>query len=702
MRRRRYDYNSRTDYDSEYHDAITLTDFRFYNKKKKVIDNEVLNNIEKYIMENPSSERFWTNKTFWKEGVCFGFFYKQKEDNYTKEITKEVLIRFIEFDTIKKDGIDLNKITTAFAINKPFIILFEPTLSQKDFIRYLIDRVPKSNPLIVDTWSDVINFTIKNDLFQGDYDDWREFKDDIQLTFNYEIVDRKFNVVSKSDLNRSTARFIYEVIEQRIDNVNYRVALCRGFNRYSQYYHIKVFAETSNEYNFIDKDRLYFVENIANKTKYYFLDNGLLETNNNGILIHLDMFGVMHRNLHNILGDDRNVITAPIYRFYRERFSESLFGSSETNEVEIDIINKYTDVLKSGREIKIDDVIISNKVIRVDGQAFVMKFNKEFFNTSNKIKELRRMIKSEDIRYNFNLLYENIIKHSILEIVQMDNTSKTEYKLFTKTQFIINDKHIVVEKINNRIKINDIYCRIDDIYEVLNRAICFNTLDDFNKYVKDVSFVGHEWIKLISTGVQIQLANPFARLLKKIKTDTPSELNLRFSFSWNPNKRSEIFLLLNSQKYLIKNKMKFKRTFSLPKLTMNMSQLKKGLTQAIPDLTDDIIVNIVDDAIAEGEIIQKRAIELVANTVRDIKAQEVEIQINNITMKGYLFTGRISGSEYFVNRVDLNVFKKANGVWNRRCVVNDHTKQRIFEDWLANRLVNIYNEPLYIFTLHNI
>ena len=79
-----------------------------------------------------------------------------------------------------------------------------------------------------------------------------------------------------------------------------------------------------------------------------------------------------------------------------------------------------------------------------------------------------------------------------------------------------------------------------------------------------------------------------------------------------------------------------------------------------------------------------------------------EINIKGIRKFGYIFNGRITNCQYFVDYNTLDVYKMVNGEWNRRCVVNDSNKNRIFEDWLANRLVNVFNEPSYITTLHNI
>ena len=132
-----------------------------------------------------------------------------------------------------------------------------------------------------------------------------------------------------------------------------------------------------------------------------------------------------------------------------------------------------------------------------------------------------------------------------------------------------------------------------------------------------------------------------------------------------------------------------------------MEKLQNELQECLVEINDDIIIDIVENAVKEAKIIKKRGKELVVNTIKDIKAEKITIDINGNEHVGYKFKGRITGAVYFVRENDLDVYKFVDGQWNRRCVVDDHNKQRIFEDKLANRLVNIFNEPKKIYTLHN-
>ena len=140
--------------------------------------------------------------------------------------------------------------------------------------------------------------------------------------------------------------------------------------------------------------------------------------------------------------------------------------------------------------------------------------------------------------------------------------------------------------------------------------------------------------------------------------------------------------------------------FFAPDQYISICNLKKYLIDAIPELENVDIYKLVDDAVKEGKIVQERGKKLVEETLKEINAEECEITTGGTTYKGYKVKGLVTGTLFFIDKRELKVFKFTGGNWNMRCVVDDHTKQRIFEDRLANRLINIYNEPQYISTIH--
>jgi hypothetical protein len=132
-----------------------------------------------------------------------------------------------------------------------------------------------------------------------------------------------------------------------------------------------------------------------------------------------------------------------------------------------------------------------------------------------------------------------------------------------------------------------------------------------------------------------------------------------------------------------------------------MENLKMILTDCLGEFDKEVFLGLVQNAIKEAEIVRQRGEELVAYTIKDTKAIETTIEINNKEIQDYKIVGIRTSTPYFINRITLEVYKFTDGNWNRRCVVDDPNKQRIFEDRLANRLVNIYNEYRGISTIQN-
>jgi hypothetical protein len=360
-------------------------------------------------------------------------------------------------------------------------------------------------------------------------------------------------------------------------------------------------------------------------------------------------------------------------------------------------------VLTEGKEIKINQIVISQNCIRTDDSQFKIEFDSKFFDVCNDLPELREDINSPDVVYNFNLMYENILKKSALKIFNKRDFSDSGYKQWTETKFKVNGIDIHVTKADGRVGINGIFCRIDDVFEILSKAICYQSKQDFDIYVKDVSHIGISYKKMIGTGITIVLHNPLFRnmgFMSQTKGQI-EEMNLRFSLLWDADKRSKVYLYVNGAKYLISNRVKFKKHFFKPHSQQTVQSLKDALEECLESFPDEQIITIVENAAEEAKIVKERGIAFLKDTVNDIGAQETQINVHGEEIKGFLMKGVVTGAMFFVDSRTMSVYKQTNGQWNRRCVVDDPNKNRIFEDRLANRLVNVFNENKNIAQLQN-
>ena len=714
MRRRRRHFNNNDDdnYTSDYdNDVIPLAEFMFYNKEVKAINNETLEEIEKKLLKNKHQNIFWTNNIFAKHKIGFKF------RCYDNKFKKGIYIKIIETEgafTVA-DFLKCKEI-----IDGKIMFHFNTEPSQENMIEKISfsnlnltgekisgtnngeARITIGKMFIVNDFSQLMDLMIEKKLLNNynplEENDWGIYNRDIEYMFNKTLKKPEYNKL-QDEYTSINIFHIIDVIEKRVNNKNYRIALISKINHYDTYYSFKVFDEESEDYNYIDKDRI-FITSYAEL--FYYIDLQLNEYAEDGnMIIRIKLLNEISKNIREVLGDNDILITPMIYRFYKERVLTFNFDDSPLSETEIKIAEQYKKLLEEGRTLKIDNLLIDKNKIALADENFSLEFDEKFIDVKSQIGNIKRAMKEGDARFNFNKIYENLLGMSALNVIQSYNVQEKGYKEFKESEFTVNKIPIKVTKESNRIKINGIFCRIIDLFYILNKAICFQNEDDFNKFIKEISYIGAEWKKMINNGIPLYLKNPFFNIFDKIKYSNNIEKTyMRFSLLWDAEKRRNVFLIINNQRYLIKYKGKFKKYFGNINKLVTIDKLKKELSECIEGLDDKAIFGIVVNAVEEAKIIKERGEELVANTIKDTKAKECEIDIRGTKFNGYKIKGIVTNSIYFIKREDLEVYKFTDGVWNRRCVVDDSSKQRIFEDKLANRLVNIYNEPTYISTLH--
>jgi len=693
-RQRRQGYNNSND-------QVLFAEFKFYNKEKDIINENKLLEIERQLVKRKKKVIFWSNRMFAKHGIGFKFYTELHEDARI-----DIYVKIIDFGEVSfnvKEFCDCKCL-----LNNKTMLGFEPTYKQFN----LIDKITNSDTGLkrgktIHTWDELVDILIVKKAFNRYHNEYNstptEFYKDVTSYFGDEYVPKinvdgqiknkkvKYEILSRN-YKDSAVYHIINVIEKRINNINYRIALIAD-PKYNDNinYRLLVFEEDSPYYVYIDDDRLFFPANNG----YYFFDIDLKEFRNDRLVINRPLVGVMKDNINQILSEKEVVITQTIYRFYSDRVTN--FADRDTrsylDERQIKIIEQYNKLLDAGKRIKINDVIIEKNKIEILGERFKIEFEDNFFKLKDDFAKIKELLTS-DIKYNFNILYEKIIGLSKLKIVNPDWTKESEYKEFERTEFVLNDMPIAVSKDGNRVKINGIFCRVADVFHILSRAICFRKVEEYNKYVKDVSFIGVDWKLMISNGMVLELNNPFYAIFEKTGNTMYEKVYMRFSLLWDVDRRQQVYLILNNKKYPIKYKGKFKRYFNFPKISLNMKELYTKLNECIEGLNDELVIDIVQNGIEEAKIVKARGEQLVQDTIKLVKAKEVTIEVRGGTnLFGYEFLGISSKSRYFVQKSDLTVFRHTDGTWNRRCIVDDTRKARIFEDKLANRLINIYNEP---------
>jgi hypothetical protein len=501
-----------------------------------------------------------------------------------------------------------------------------------------------------------------------------------------------------------TIGFISDVFEKRIDDVNYRFACMVRPSRFGSTAAYKICSEDDREYLYLDKGRMYAVV----RGEHYFFDLQSTEYTDSGkILFYGNLIKRIGILVDEILRTGEYVIPHNVYEFYKKRVNLNVDDEEEDKEEDKEdikyniILNKYMKVIREGRIVRTNGIEFSKNHIKIIDENFCIKFCDNFLDMQEKeiVKSILKATKDTAIRYNFNLFYNTIIGKSILKCFKRTSMSHYQYSSFGSTRFIVNDMQIDIVK-TNRLYINGVFVRLDDVMFLLQKAICFEDVDEFTEYLHDVSAIGADWTKLISDGVVVRLDNPLLEINQALGKDTATEdVLMRFSFNWDVKRKSYVYLSVNNTKYLIKQKMKFKKYFERPNMKTSMAGLQTILLSTVEGLDEDSVIELAENAIEEAKIVKEKGMRFVNDTVKDIKAKHTQIEIHNTKINGYTLKGVRTGAEYFIADETLTVYRKQNGSWNMRCVVDDTRKQRIYEDRLANRLINIYNEPAYIHTL---
>lgn len=691
---------------------LPLIEFKFYNKKNGFINEKKLNEYEQKTI-NDNKPQIWSNKFFLDSKLYFKIFYCPNN--------KKVMIALCELPVkmLVKDFNEIKSIENRCIFFKNEIDNNFKNMLIKGNIKLLYGKEMDKLSYIFNSAEDFIDFMVYKTFgkIMNNYVryDKQKILDAIEIIFGEKIDEELLNSnrYQRDNTYSQSVDEIIKVREKRILDKNFRIAFCGNHSKYESEYYFLVVPEDNPQYFYIDEGK-FFLDTGNNKR--YFFDNNIVQKNHEGkYMLELHTYKSIKENINNLLSTEEIVITHNIYRFYKDNSISSGFNSNSLTERQMAIHRRYKQLISQGKDVKIDSVKLSRRNIELDNGQLKLEFPSGFIDIKEKFDEVRGALNVENAGYNYNAIYENLLELSRLNFEQQTHSYYRRRRKYARNKyyksgdfvgvgFKINDIPIKVYKKNNRIYLNDICIRVSDVKDICSKAICYTDVIQFNKYVKDVSAIGVIWKKMINNGVQIKLLNPFSGKFSILNKDNSNNQNiiLRFSLLWDLEKRSKVHLMLNGEKYLINNKVKFKKYFNMPEKVTTIEDLGKELSECIKELDETKMFEIVDNAIEEAKIVRKRGRALVDNTIKDIDAKLVEEDINGNKVFGYKFKGRRSGVLYFINKETLVVYKYVNGKWNSRCVVDDHTKQRIFEDRLANRLVNIYNEPKYIHTLHNI
>ncbi|MFW5794705.1 MAG: hypothetical protein ACOCV1_04395 [Bacillota bacterium] len=692
---------------------MILKEFLYYNKKEKYISKKdtklILEEIK--IAKNEKKDIVLyniDNKHYMKINVVSDSVsiegYTNIRKGLKKVINKKIVSLFIYHNILSFNKFNENEIEflEQFSINDRIyqrgFFVFD---SFNDFFMEYIHNVKTDDYILKFTCNTIVS-EIKETV--------SSILPDIIFDSRYE--DKKFSFMC--DNNR--VNHIIGILETRYNEKNYRIIVTNNSYKYNNTIQIYSIPEDLYElYVLMELNRCIINDFYGDSIKCVFDDNmcKIVNTDNdneeeNEIHLTIDHSSISNiiRNLNNMSNQEYFIISPQVFRFYSKKDNDNI--EYKTNA----IIEKYKTLLSDGKTITIDGAKINKTSIQITDNLH-LTFDEKFINVINELQNIRGIIKDIDKFGNINEMYEKILGYSKIKYIRKYDSSERghgytwsgpskhyrEYSSIDIIKYKINDIDIVVKHEHYRWYVNDIFVRIDDIKELLYNAICSQSKEDYTEYLRNISSIGLEWKKIISNGINIEISNPLKAYDSVFKRKS-EPLYMRFSFIWDLNKRSMIYIVLNDKKFKITQKRTFLSQMYAPtKYFRSFYELKNVLDKCV-DLPNEFnIEEFIDNGQEEFKIVKERAERLVEQTVKNVNAKKGKLETNHSTYDGYYLNGRISNSEYFIDGSNLAVWKKQNGKWNKKCVVDQMDKNRIFNDRLANRLVNIYNEPKRIYTI---
>jgi hypothetical protein len=685
-----------------HNNIIEFDDFYYFNNEYKFIEEHIIDKLFNELETSDKNIVYYCDEKLQKidKIICLCKYENKIPDD--KYITKySVIIKQIKYNINDIPNINIAKFiykNLLFCFDIEDLSILKRIYAEGDFL-----HVFKNNEEFKDfLW---INFSESNVCFG------LSFSRTMQ-TYDYNYINHLtgisfYNIPDIFCMN--TGHGICDVFERRINNINYRMVVALDLHHSDKYnLNLDVFIvdEKHKFYNLLDKERIYYNNKIYRTYTEkldiaFFLDTACNEKivieDKEKITADARILKALSNNIKDILTPNNFVVNYNIYNFYKNRLTKY----SDLKNNAISLINiKYLKFLEDNKTIKFNGVEVNNNFIRIKEQNFEIAFNENFINLQDTFNNLKTYLDIKNIQYDFNRLYLKILEYSNLGILRKSNAKDFEYKNFKPVEFQLNGMKIKVEKIGKRIYINNKFCRVEDFFNILDKAICYHNIEDYNAFIDDIGHIGYEFKKMISSGIIIKLHNPFYHDFKITNTNMIETIFIRLSLLWDLDNRTKIYVNVNNNKYLIKNKLKFKKYFNVPTLNISISGMKQYIEECLDlKLSNSDYYKIVKDAATEMKIIKQKGEELVNLTIKDINAEyKDEFIINSYKFKGYLING-VKGGKYFIELSKLDVYKFKNNNWDRRCVVDDSNKDRIYEDKLANRLINIYNEPNYISTI---
>lgn len=444
---------------------------------------------------------------------------------------------------------------------------------------------------------------------------------------------------------------VLDVIEEK----NERIAIVSERSYRGVTYEIRAYNTNNPQYNYIDRGRLMYENNL-------FLWE-LKEAD-----VHIDVLSkIKSSSSHEFMLVDKRV-----YNDFKSKFSMKLMKEKEEEELE-DIEDKQISILINSLDTKpftYRNITFSKRYVEYSG----LKVGGPKCNLAGFLKQKLTF----DDTINFNQVVSRFI----------GCINEEEFKEGRKNQFVVGNvvvKPSIVKKENsvgysNYYYINGVRVNKDETLECLNRAVCYQTQEDYDGFLNIVSKCSLKIHKALGEGLVYTFSD------RGYGDDTQRYIRLKLIRRDNHNfiktEKREI-KVSNTNKLIDKSKSE-RAKFSLEEL---IDFLKEELS-----LGNDEVLSLIKEGLQEHLTAIRKSEQLLAQTIKQIKAKEATATADGIDMDGYLVIG-VSGKQYFVHAKDDHTIKVYTypGM-NYICIVSQQLVDVVGKDKLVSYLLALYND----------
>jgi hypothetical protein len=554
-------------------------------------------------------------------------------------------------------------------------------------------QLTEENNLVVndvESLKDVIKNKYKNKFFTtenvNDICRGAESKPDTVTFFKW-VLNMSKETSQKANPGTDLPRHIGQIVEVYEKN-NIRLSKAIRESSYiDRYKNSSLFfiADVKNEiYNYLDVGRTFYVnsrgisswartiEELKYTPKLFMLDNTVIISPNEDVYKEIEG---RYADKKAVLLDTFSVESV-IRRLERKKLSKS------QEEQKLIILKKKVlskvDELEEGGSLKLNGILFNKEKIEYSGQVLQC----EGINVAKVLAHFATYRKLEDI--NFDNVTDTFIQGVENSVVYAPSTKKIKGILGEVTFTLENRINVNQNGVKTRyIYINNHRVKRDEISQILNRALCFETQKAFNSFVSQVSKCSLELHKYLNNGIELSVSDDYTS--KNIFFKIPL---LRAS--------GKNYIFINNKKYGVSN------TNAL----INMARFTR-MHEVINTLLNPKVVRIdgpddIADIIRKGEELHQKDKnknrEMIERVEKIFNLEIEEVKVSGVSSRGYIINGKMS--QYFldIGKTDKETIFDRLRVYSYPdmqyvCMLDKSVKQTGPSN-LVNRIFALHNDSM--------